>query len=54
MCWGMVSLLVRIEGTWYYAAMKFYFFSIRHVVVKEDLSEFFNDGSWRRGYKVNR
>ena len=26
----------------------------RHVVVKEDLSEFLNDGSWRRGYNVNR
>jgi len=26
----------------------------RHVVVNEDLSEFLNDGSWRRGYNVNR
>lgn len=26
----------------------------RHTEVKEDLSEFFNDGSWKRGYNANR
>ncbi len=31
-----------------------FLYLFRHVVVKEDLSEFLNDGSWRRGYNVNR
>ena len=26
----------------------------RHVEVDEDLSEFLNDGSWKRGYIANR
>jgi hypothetical protein len=26
----------------------------RHELVEEDLSEFLNDGSWKRGYNVKR
>lgn len=29
-------------------------FGCRHAEVVEDLSEFLNDGTWKRGYTTNR
>ena len=34
--------------------MFFILFGCRHAEVEEDLSEFLNDGTWKRGYTTNR